>query len=171
MSDEVTSPEAADVAGALFRPAEEYVNDAAVEGLWAVRAYHYAETHHKLLASITPTSLRLSKIDDRLLEHFRSAFPDFSLQPVVEEQLKSADAKVAWREFCNTYQGEVADFDTGTLLRLRCDLPYDSSNTILVARIQFYAIEAARNRSGLNDIVRLKYGSEASSTESASVQS
>lgn len=60
---------------------------------------------------------------------------------MVEEQLKSADAKVAWREFCNTYQGEVADFDTGTLLRLRCDLPYDSSNTILGENCDiFYAL-------------------------------
>lgn len=37
---------------------------------------------------------------------------------------------------------------------------YSPENTTLVPRVQFYAIEIARNRSGLNDGIREKFGAK-----------
>lgn len=47
----------------------------------------------------------------------------------------------------------LEDFSFGTLLRLSAGEEYSEANTILVTRVQFLAIEIARNREGANDAV------------------
>lgn len=59
-----------------------------------------------------------------------------------------------WREFCEQYKTRVENYNFATLLRLRCDKDYTPQNTTIAPRIQFYAIEIARNREGLNDEIR-----------------
>lgn len=59
-----------------------------------------------------------------------------------------------WRPFCEQFKDEVEDYSFGTLLRLDCTVEFSDKNTTLVPRIQFYAIEIARNREGSNDAVR-----------------
>jgi hypothetical protein len=55
-------------------------------------------------------------------------------------------------EFCLEYEkSAVKDFNFGTLLRLRASGDYEPENTVVVSRIQFLAIEIARNREGAND--------------------
>ncbi|NXS23012.1 PBDC1 protein, partial [Mystacornis crossleyi] len=61
-----------------------------------------------------------------------------------------------WRPFCLRFEGVVEDFNYGTLLRLDSRREYTEENTIFATRIQFFAIEIARNREGWNDEV---YGS------------
>lgn len=61
-----------------------------------------------------------------------------------------------WRPFCEQFKDEVEDYSFGTLLRLDCKEEFSQDNTTLVPRIQFYAIEIARNREGYNDILREK---------------
>lgn len=151
-----TSPEAADIAGTLMRPADEFVNDPTIEELWATQAYRYAETHFNLLQARAPAQLKLTNIDDQIYEDFHSDFPEFSLNPIVESELKSDAAKVKWREFCNRYKTLLNDFDTGTLLRIRAEDDYTEDNTIFVMRVQFFAVEIARNRSGKNDSVHAR---------------
>jgi len=46
------------------------------------------------------------------------------------------------------------------LVRTNAKGEYSSENTFLVVRIQFYAIEIARNREGYNDSVRHLYGTK-----------
>lgn len=46
----------------------------------------------------------------------------------------------------------VQDFNMGTLLRLDASKDYDPDNTIIVPRIQFFAIEIARLREGCNNM-------------------
>ncbi|NWJ06358.1 PBDC1 protein, partial [Crypturellus undulatus] len=58
-----------------------------------------------------------------------------------------------WRPFCLQFEGLVEDFNFGTLLRLDCRDGYTEENSILATRIQFLAIEIARNREGCNDVV------------------
>ncbi|XP_025026491.1 protein PBDC1, partial [Python bivittatus] len=58
-----------------------------------------------------------------------------------------------WRPFCLQFEGAVEDFNFGTLLRLDCRRGYSEENTVLVPRIQFLAIEIARNREGCNAAV------------------
>ncbi|NXY92112.1 PBDC1 protein, partial [Alcedo cyanopectus] len=61
-----------------------------------------------------------------------------------------------WRPFCLRFEGVVEDFNYGTLLRLDSRGDYTEDNTIFATRIQFFAIEIARNREGCNSSV---YGS------------
>ncbi|NXR65589.1 PBDC1 protein, partial [Rhadina sibilatrix] len=58
-----------------------------------------------------------------------------------------------WRPFCLRFEGLVEDFNFGTLLRLDSRRDYSEENTILAPRIQFLAIEIARNREGCNQQV------------------
>nr|VZI48755.1 unnamed protein product [Spirometra erinaceieuropaei] len=62
--------------------------------------------------------------------------------------------KPLWRPFCMEFEGVIEDFNQGTLLRLDANKGYDEANTCVVPRIQFLAIEIARNRQGLNDRVK-----------------
>lgn len=67
--------------------------------------------------------------------------------------MKDEGGKLAWREFCNTYEKSerLVDFNMGTLLRLDSRKEYDEDNTTIVPRVQFFAIEIARNREGENE--------------------
>lgn len=51
----------------------------------------------------------------------------------------------------------MQDYSFGTLLRKDCEGEYTEENSILVPRIQFLAIELARNREGYNNGIRSKY--------------
>lgn len=75
-----------------------------------------------------------------------------------EEDLKSPKAKEMWRPFINGYEKRVQDFNFGTLLRLKAAGDYDPDNTTFATRLQFFAIEIARNREGLNDSRHLGSG-------------
>jgi Polysaccharide biosynthesis len=61
-----------------------------------------------------------------------------------------------WRNFCEKFKW-VEDFSYGTLLRLDCSKEYSEINSTLVARIQFLAIELARNREGNNTRFRAQF--------------
>uniref|UniRef100_UPI000B4CC8B3 protein PBDC1 n=1 Tax=Lonchura striata TaxID=40157 RepID=UPI000B4CC8B3 len=104
----------------------------------------------QLLSSVEPSLLRLTPLDARIHERFRGTFPGLRLQRLEPEQLKSEPAKAKWRPFCLAFEGLVEDFNFGTLLRLDARGAYTEENSILVPRIQFLAIEIARNREGCN---------------------
>ena len=55
--------------------------------------------------------------------------------------------------FCEETKDYEEDYSFGTLIRLNCEGEYSEENTILVTRVQFHAIEIARNRHGLNSSV------------------
>lgn len=140
------------VGAALSGRAEDYVNDPTLEMAWAEMAFRHSETYFKLLTAIECTKLRLTPRDDEILEHFHRAFPKLHVDKLDEAALKADLSKTKWREFCNTYEGVVEDFNFGTLLRLDAAGEYSSENTTLVPRVQFLAIEIARNRAGLNAV-------------------
>lgn len=71
--------------------------------------------------------------------------------------MKSTKGKDKWRPFCEKFKEIVEDYSFGTLLRADATKDYSEENTILVIRIQFYAIELARNREGVNDGLRVKF--------------
>ncbi|XP_033102809.1 protein PBDC1-like [Anneissia japonica] len=123
---------------------------------WAMKAFKHAEVYYNLISSVDSRSLKLTKHDDEILEHFNKDFPDFNIQKFDEDDLKTESAKFKWRPFCNHFDGTVEDFNFGTLLRLDCSKDYSEENSTLATRIQFYAIEIARNRAGLNLVNRKK---------------
>ena len=91
-------------------------------------------------------------MDDEILSHFKESFPDFDPAATIDEDsMKSKDGKEKWRNFMNTYEKTIDDFNFGTMLRNNPKAEYSEKDTIFAMRMQFYAIEIARNRAGLND--------------------
>lgn len=70
-----------------------------------------------------------------------------------ENEIKSAEGKVKWRSFIEKFN-KLDDFSFGSLIRTDASREFGPDNSILVIRIQFWAIEIARNREGLNDYIR-----------------
>ncbi|XKL69373.1 hypothetical protein PGB90_007142 [Kerria lacca] len=142
--------------GALSHSADSYENDPRIEQLWAQTAYEHAEVHFNLLSSVDTKLLRLTPIDEEIYKHFREQFPGLKLDTVDEDHMKSNEQKEIWRNFCEHYKTKLENYNFATLLRLKCDGDYTPENTTIAPKIQFYAIEIARNREGFNDVIRLK---------------
>ncbi|XP_043939330.1 protein PBDC1 isoform X3 [Protopterus annectens] len=140
-------------AHALSQPAEAYGNDPNLEMMWAMKAYQHAEVYFNLISSVDPQFLRLTKVDDVIYKEFREAFGSMKIDILDPAELKSDQAKERWRPFCMKFDGVVDDFNYGTLLRLDCTKDYTEENTIFATRIQFFAIEIARNRESYNSTV------------------
>ncbi|VEN54812.1 unnamed protein product [Callosobruchus maculatus] len=149
----------------LSRPAEEFENDQSIEAMWAIKAYEHAEIHFNLLCSVDPQSLKLTPLDDLIYKVFREEFPDLKIDILREDDLKNPKAKEKWRPFCEQFKDIIEDYSFGTLLRIDASEDYSDKNSILVTRIQFFAIEIARNREGINNILRNKFKSSTKSTE------
>ncbi|KAF2201091.1 DUF757-domain-containing protein [Delitschia confertaspora ATCC 74209] len=138
-------------AGAQLNP-DEAENFEDIEKQFAVKVVQHMETYWNILEHIPGSKLRLTKIDDEIYEHFKKEFPDFDASATInEDEMKSKEGKERWRNFINQYEKKVEDFNFGTMLRASPKTEYDQDNTIFAVRMQFYAIEIARNREGLND--------------------
>jgi len=136
----------------LTRPADEYENDSSVEALWVRQACKHADIYYNLISTVNPSQLKLTAHDDRIFDKFNEWFPNLNLKLITEEDLKSEHNKNIWREFCQIFK-DLEDFSFGTLLRMDVTGDFSEENTILVTRIQFLAIEIARNRLGYNDCI------------------
>ncbi|GME87870.1 hypothetical protein B5S28_g1294 [[Candida] boidinii] len=125
-----------------------------IEMQFAVKAVQQSETYWNLLSSIPGSKLKLTKYDDLIYEKFIQHFPEYknpeNVRVLVEDDMKTKDAKERWREFIHHFE-YIEDFNFGTLLRLSSDGEYDQAGTMFAVRIQFYAIEIVRNKHKLND--------------------
>ncbi|KDE03799.1 hypothetical protein MVLG_05740 [Microbotryum lychnidis-dioicae p1A1 Lamole] len=131
-------------------------NDEKIEQQFAVACFEQAETYMGLISTIKGSSLkRLTQHDDEIYDEFVKHFPelqsDARLSKLSENELKSAEGKRRWREFMMPFEKKVDDYNFGTLIRADVNEDYTESNSIFGYRTQFYAIEIARNRRGLND--------------------
>ena len=138
--------------------AENADNFEDIEKQFAVKAVQHLEIYWKMLTLRPGSQLSFTKIDDQILTHLCTAFPQFATKEgtakiLIEDEIKSPDGKKLWREFMMHYEKTVDDYNFGSLLRLDCSKEYDQANTIFVPRMQFLAIEIARNKYGLNDWV------------------
>ncbi|EGO01256.1 hypothetical protein SERLA73DRAFT_179390 [Serpula lacrymans var. lacrymans S7.3] len=128
-----------------------------IEKQFAVKAVEHAQTYWNLLEKIPPADMKLTKLDDEIYDHLMKTFPEFADPPhdklvrLDEDWLKSDDGKKKWRDFIQAYENKVKDYNFGSLIRTDARLEYGETNTIFVTRIQFLAIEIARNKMGLND--------------------
>ncbi|EJD01794.1 DUF757-domain-containing protein [Fomitiporia mediterranea MF3/22] len=128
-----------------------------IEKQFAVKAVEHAQVYWNLLEKVQPRELRLTKIDDEIFNDLSEKFPELVKEPydglikLNEEWMKSPDGKKRWREFIEAYNDKVKDYNFGSLIRTDCRDEYGEKNTIFVTRMQFCAIEIARNRLGLND--------------------
>ncbi|CBF85321.1 putative polysaccharide biosynthesis protein [Aspergillus tetrazonus] len=125
-----------------------------MEKQFAVKAVEHLMTYWSILEKVPGSQLRLTKIDDEIYEHFKAEFPDFDpAETIDEDKMKSKEGKEKWRNWINQYEKKIHDFNFGTMLRANPKTEYERDNTIFAMRMQFYAIEIARNRAGLNDWV------------------
>ncbi|KAJ9198407.1 hypothetical protein DTO166G4_2193 [Paecilomyces variotii] len=123
-----------------------------IEKQFAVKAVEHLMTYWSILEKVRGSQLRLTKMDDEIYEHLKKEFPDFDPAATInEDDMKSKEGKEKWRNFMNQYEKKVADFNFGTILRANPKFEYEQDTTIFVPRMQFYAVEIARNRAGLND--------------------
>ncbi|KAI0905112.1 putative polysaccharide biosynthesis protein [Ustulina deusta] len=123
-----------------------------IEKQFAVKAVQHLETYWAILQKVKGSALRLTKMDDDILEHLKADFPDFDPAATIDEnEMKSKAGKERWRKFMVAYEKKIDDYNFGTMLRTSPKVEYDQDTTIFVPRMQFYAVEIARNRAGLND--------------------
>ncbi|OJK03941.1 polysaccharide biosynthesis domain-containing protein [Aspergillus aculeatinus CBS 121060] len=123
-----------------------------MEKQFAVKAVEHLMTYWAILEKVRGSQLRLTKMDDEIYESFMKEFPDFDpAETLNEDTMKSKEGKEKWRNWMNQYEKTVTDFNFGTMLRSNPKFEYDQETTIFAMRMQFYAIEIARNRAGLND--------------------
>ena len=148
--------------------ADQAPNYEEMEKQFAVKAVHQMTVYWSILEKMPGSKLRLTRMDDEILEHFKKEFPDFGTGlEINEDEMKSKEGKEKWRNFCMVYEkGDKAieDYNFGTMLRKSPKTEYGEKETIFAVRMQFYALEIARNRAGLNDWIHEKAqntGSEA----------
>ncbi|KAL8997915.1 MAG: hypothetical protein Q9169_002908 [Polycauliona sp. 2 TL-2023] len=140
-------------AGASLNP-DQAENFEDMEKQFAVKAVQHMTTYWAILEKMKGSQLRLTKIDDEILEHFQKDFPEFDpTETINEDTMKSKEGKERWRNFMMAYEKKIDDYNFGTLLRANPKFEYGEKETIFAMRMQFYAIEIARNRQGLNDWV------------------
>lgn len=141
--------------------AENAANSEDIEKQFAVKAVQHLETYWSILERVKGSSLRLTKFDDEIMEHLQEAFPEFDATATIDEdEMKSKSGKERWRKFMMAYEKKVDDYNFGTMLRTSPKVEYEQHTTIFVPRMQFYAIEIARNRQGLNDWIYEKAQAE-----------
>lgn len=133
--------------------AENAPNHEGIEIAFAEKVIQHMETYWKLLKNMRGSQLRLTKMDEEILEHLKKDFPELDPATDIDEDvLKSKENKERWRNFMNTYDKKVEDFNFGTMLRKSPKDDVEVENRIIfVPRMQFYAFEIARNKAGLND--------------------
>ncbi|KAL1898051.1 hypothetical protein Cpir12675_002140 [Ceratocystis pirilliformis] len=134
-----------------FNP-EQADNLEDIEKQFAVKAVQHMEVYMRILQTVPGSTVRLTKIDDEIMEHLAKDFPEFDpAKPIDENEMKSSRGKECWRNFMMAYEKRVDDYNFGTVMRIAPNTDYGQHTTIFVPRMQFYAIEIARNRAGLND--------------------
>ncbi|KAK4187798.1 polysaccharide biosynthesis-domain-containing protein [Podospora australis] len=139
-----------------------------IEKQFAVKAVEHMATYWGILEKVKGSSLRLTGIDDEIYEHLKKDFPEFDPAATInEDEMKSKSGKERWRNFMMQYEKRVKDYNFGTLVRTNPRKEYDQEGTIFVPRMQFYAVEIARNKLGLNDWVYEKAQKEKATESSA----
>ncbi|WVQ83138.1 hypothetical protein IAT38_005276 [Cryptococcus sp. DSM 104549] len=137
--------------------AETAGNAGEIEMQFAVKTVEHLEAYEKLLQCIPPSKIKFTPIDDELHMNLLDEFPELkfeeNLRNLNEDEMKSAKGKERWRKFIMPYEKRVVDYNFGTLVRRNSDELYSEVNSVLVTRVQFFAIEIARNKAGLNDKV------------------
>lgn len=75
--------------------------------------------------------MRLTKLDEEIFEHFKTAFPEFDPQETIDEdKMKSKEGKEKWRNFMMAYEKRVDDYNYGTMLRSNPKFEYGEKETI-----------------------------------------
>lgn len=125
-------------------------NTSQIEYAWAIKAHRHAEVYMKIIKTVDPAKIKLTNVDDIIYRQWKRLFKDVRIDVLQDDDFKTEDAKNKWRPFCEKFKGKIEDYNFGTLIRRDCSEEYSEENCFVVPRIQFIAIELARNKMGLN---------------------
>lgn len=138
----------------------EVENSGEIEMNGIMHAVEYMSDHWNMLVSSNDADALVLTADraedDRLYREFRAAFGAMDVLRTESRMLKDPRTQETWRAFMMAQDGRMEEFNMISLLRIDATLGYDDENTLLVPRVQFLAIEIARNREGVNDCAKLK---------------
>lgn len=88
-------------------------------------------TYWSILEKMRGSLLRLTRIDDEILEDFKTTFPEFDPSATVDEDaMKSKQGKEKWRNFMMKYEKKIDDYNFGTMLRSNPKFEYGEKETI-----------------------------------------
>ena len=88
-------------------------------------------TYWSILEKMKGSKLRLTRMDDEILEHFKKDFPEFNPKETIDEgKMKSQEGKERWRSFMMKYEKTVDDYNFGTMLRSHPKFEYGEKETI-----------------------------------------
>jgi len=88
-------------------------------------------TYWKILEQMRGSTLKLTKHDDDIYEHFMKEFPDFDPSAtIIEDEMKSKQGKERWRKFIMEYENKIDDYNFGTMLRASPATEYGEQETI-----------------------------------------
>ena len=88
-------------------------------------------TYWAILEKVPGSKLRLTKMDDEILEHFKKEFPEFDPAGTLnEDQMKSKEGKAKWRDWMKHYEKKITDHNFGTIIRTSANVEYDQHTTI-----------------------------------------
>lgn len=125
-------------------------NTSQIEYAWAIKTHRHAEVYMKIIKTVDPAKIKLTNFDDIIYRQYKRLFKDVRIDVLQDDDFKTKDAKNKWRPFCEKFKGKIEDYNFGTLIRRDCSEEYSEENCFVVPRIQFIAIELARNKMGLN---------------------
>ena len=93
-------------------------------------------TYWAILEKMRGSTLRLTKMDADILEHFRRDFPEFDpAETINEDKMKSKEGKERWRNFMMAYEKKEDDYNFGTMLRSNPRFEYGEKETIFGSRL------------------------------------
>lgn len=114
------------------------------------RTVKEAEVHFRMVTAIPPSKMKLTQQDPEIYEQFRKLFPTFNVERINEKNLKNHES---WKQLSSYFEGKVKDVERSCLLRKDATREFGNQNMTLVTRIQFLAIEIARNKEEVNDTI------------------
>lgn len=88
-------------------------------------------TYWAILEKVPGSKLRLTKMDDDILEHLKTDFPEFDpAKTINEDEMKSKKGKERWRKFMMAYEKKIDDYSFGTIMRSDPKWEYGKDETI-----------------------------------------
>jgi len=88
-----------------------------------------------LIESIPPSTLKLTRLDDEIYDHFQRDFPELIENPerikrLDEDWMKDSQGKERWRRFIASYEEKIDDYNFGCLIRMDSAEEYSQANSL-----------------------------------------
>ncbi|GFV86380.1 protein PBDC1 [Trichonephila clavipes] len=121
---------------------------------WAEKIIDHTKIYDNLITSVPLKDLKLTPQNDVIYDRFMEDFPDFNLDNISKNDYSSDTCMQKWKDFIRRNIELIEEPAAATLIRVDCSKGYTPKNLVMVRRLEFLALEIARNKLGLNDIYK-----------------